>query len=92
MDLITHLPLSNGFDAVFTIVDRFSKHVTFVLCSTSSTALDLAPYFMTILCASLVYLLRLSVIGTAGFYPCFGSHLWACFSVNWPSLLLSPID
>ena len=42
MDLITHLPHSCGHDAVFTIVDRFSKYVTFVPCSTSSTALDLA--------------------------------------------------
>ena len=46
MDLITHLLLSNGFDAVLlTIVDRFSKYVTFVPCSTSSTALDLASLF-----------------------------------------------
>ena len=42
MDLITHLPLSNGFDAVFIIADAFSNYVTFVPCSTSSTALDLA--------------------------------------------------
>ena len=39
---------------------------------------------MTILCASLVCLLRLLEIGTPGFYPPFGSHLWACFSINWP--------
>ena len=45
MDLITHFPLSNGFDTVFTIVDRFSKDVTFVPCSTSSTAMDLASLF-----------------------------------------------
>ena len=45
MDLITQLPLSNSFDAVFTIVDRFSKYFTFVLWSTSSTALDLASLF-----------------------------------------------
>ena len=42
---ITHLPLSNGFDEVFTIVDRFSKFVTFVPYSKSSTALDLASLF-----------------------------------------------
>ena len=42
MDLITHFPLSNGFEAVFTIVDRFYKYVTFVLCSISSIALDIA--------------------------------------------------
>lgn len=45
MDLITHLPQSSGSDAVFTIVDRFSKYVTFVPCSTSSSALDLAQLF-----------------------------------------------
>ena len=45
MDLIMHLPLSNGFDAVFTIANRFSKYVIFVPCSKSSTALDLASLF-----------------------------------------------
>ena len=45
MDLITHLPLANGFDVVFTIANRFSKYVTFVPCSTSSTALDLVSLF-----------------------------------------------
>ena len=42
MDLITHFPHSCGHDAIFTIVDRFSKYVIFVPYSTSSTALDLA--------------------------------------------------
>ena len=45
MDLIAHLPLFNRFDAVFTMVDRFSKYVTFVPCSTSSSALNLASLF-----------------------------------------------
>jgi hypothetical protein len=30
MDFITHLPTSDGFDAIFSIVDRFSKFVRFV--------------------------------------------------------------
>ena len=86
MDLITHFPLSNGFDSVFTIVDRFSKYITFVPCSTSSTALDLAYLFYdNIVCK--FGMLKLKVTRTAGFYPCFGSHLWAYFNVNWPSLL-----
>ena len=42
MDLITHPPYSRGHDAIFTIVDHFSKYITFVPCSTLSTALDLA--------------------------------------------------
>ena len=45
MDLITHLPLSNGLDVVFTILDRFFKYDTFEPCFTSSTALDLASLF-----------------------------------------------
>ena len=45
MDFITYFPLSNGFDAVFTIFDRFSKYVTFVPWSTSSTALELTSLF-----------------------------------------------
>ena len=42
MDLITHLPHYCWHDAVFIIVDWFSKYVTFVPCFISSTALDLA--------------------------------------------------
>ena len=42
MDLITHLPTSEGFDSVFTIVDRFSKYVTFILCKATCTAPGLA--------------------------------------------------
>ena len=45
MDLIIQLPLSNGFNAVFTIISRFSKYITFVPCSISSAALDLASLF-----------------------------------------------
>ena len=45
MDLITHLPLSSGYDAIFTVVDRFSKYVTFLPCHTSATAVDLAKLF-----------------------------------------------
>ena len=45
------------------------------------------PYFMTTLCASLLCLIRLLVTGKADFYPTFGSHSWACLSVDWPSLL-----
>jgi hypothetical protein len=30
MDFVTHLPLSDGYDSIFTIVDRFSKFVRFI--------------------------------------------------------------
>ena len=46
MDLITHLPLTaKNHDAVFTIVDRFSKFVTFVPCRTEVNAPGLAVLF-----------------------------------------------
>ena len=45
MDLITHLPTSEGFDSVFAIVDRLSKYVTFIPCKATCTALDLARIF-----------------------------------------------
>ena len=45
MDLITHLPTSEGFDLVFTIVDRFSQYVTFIPCKATCTAPDLARMF-----------------------------------------------
>ena len=46
MDLITSLPFSSsGFDAVFTVVDRFSKLVTFIPTNTSVDAPGLAKLF-----------------------------------------------
>ena len=30
MDFITHLPNSDGYDGIFSIVDRFSKYVKFI--------------------------------------------------------------
>ena len=45
MDFITYVLCSCGLDAVFTIVDHFSKYVAFVSCSTSSLVLDVAYLF-----------------------------------------------
>ena len=45
MNLITHLPTFEGFNLVFTIVDRFSKYLTFIPCKATCTALDLARMF-----------------------------------------------
>ena len=45
MDLITHLPTFEGFDLVFTIVDRFSKYVTFIPCKATWKAPELARMF-----------------------------------------------
>ena len=45
MDLITHLPTFEVFDLVFTIIDRFSKYVTFVPCKATCTTPDLVEMF-----------------------------------------------
>ena len=45
MDLITHLLTSKGFDSIFTIIDRFSKYITFIPCKAIFTALELARLF-----------------------------------------------
>ena len=39
------LPASNGFDAIFTVVDRFSRFVKFVPCHSTCTAADVADLF-----------------------------------------------
>jgi hypothetical protein len=42
MDFITSLPLSNNYDGIFTIVDRFSKYVRFIPYHTTADALTIA--------------------------------------------------
>ena len=38
MDLIVELPLSNGFNAILVIVDRFTKHAYFIPTYTELSA------------------------------------------------------
>ena len=43
MDLIAHLPTTDaGFDSLYTVVDRLSKYVYFMLYSATVSANDLA--------------------------------------------------
>ncbi|MBW0472737.1 hypothetical protein O181_012452 [Austropuccinia psidii MF-1] len=46
MDFITQLPLSNSFDSILVIVDRFSKMAVFIPRMSSITSLDLAHLFI----------------------------------------------
>ncbi|MBW0474376.1 hypothetical protein O181_014091 [Austropuccinia psidii MF-1] len=46
MDFITQLPLSNSFDSILVIVDRFSKMAVFIPTMSSITSLDLANFFI----------------------------------------------
>ncbi|MBW0557420.1 hypothetical protein O181_097135 [Austropuccinia psidii MF-1] len=46
IDFITQLPLSNSFDSILVIVDRFSKMAVFIPTMSSITSLDLAHLFI----------------------------------------------
>ncbi|KAG8703852.1 hypothetical protein FRC09_003909 [Ceratobasidium sp. 395] len=45
-DLIVQLPESEGFDAIFTVVDRLSKMVHFIPTTSNATAVDVANLFV----------------------------------------------
>jgi hypothetical protein len=45
-DFTTDLPLSNGFDSILVVVDRFSKEVEFISCNKTTTALDTARLYL----------------------------------------------
>ena len=45
-DFITDLPLSNGFDSILTIIDRFSKETEFIPCNKTATALDTTKLYL----------------------------------------------
>ena len=46
MDFIVNLPWSNGFNAIFVIVDRLSKQGMFIPCTTGLTAKEFAELFV----------------------------------------------
>ena len=45
-DFITDLPLSNSFDSILTVVDRFSKETEFIPCNKTVTALDTTKLYL----------------------------------------------
>ena len=46
MDFISQLPLSNGYDSILVVVDRFSKMSLFIKTYTTASAQDLAKLFV----------------------------------------------
>ena len=46
MDFISQLPISNGYDSILVIVDRFSKMAIFIRSLSTATSLDLATTFI----------------------------------------------
>ena len=45
-DFITDLLLSNSFDSILTVIDRFSKETEFIPCNKTATALDTAKLYL----------------------------------------------
>ncbi|MBW0567393.1 hypothetical protein O181_107108 [Austropuccinia psidii MF-1] len=72
MDLITQLPLSNSFDSILVIVDRFSKMAVFVPTMSSITSLYLAHLFIKNIFSK--YGLPSSIFSDRG--PLFVSSFW----------------
>ena len=73
MDLVLSLPKTyHVYDSVLTVVNQFSKLVTFVPCMTSSTAADIAQLFFTMWCTSLECQKKLSAIAKLVLFVSFG--------------------
>ena len=82
MDLITDLPTTEGFESIFTIIDRFSKYVIFIFCKATFTACDLARLFYEqIFCK--FGMPKKIVTGIVGFCPSSGRPSYASYSVPW---------
>ena len=46
MDFVTHLLVSTrGYDAIFSIIDRFSRYCRFIPCHTAMSAVECADLF-----------------------------------------------
>ena len=80
MDFITYLPSSEGFDLIFTIVDRFPKCVTFISNKVTCTALDLARRFYKQISCKFGMPKK---IGIVGFYPSSGRPSCASYNLLW---------
>ncbi|MBW0469559.1 hypothetical protein O181_009274 [Austropuccinia psidii MF-1] len=72
MDFITQLPLSNSFDTILVIVDRFSKMVVFIPTMSSITLLYLAHLFIKNIFSK--HGLPSRIVGDRG--PLFVSSFW----------------
>ena len=46
VDFTTDLPLSNGYDSILVVIDRFSKEVEFIPMTKTVTALETAKLYL----------------------------------------------
>ncbi|MBW0562445.1 hypothetical protein O181_102160 [Austropuccinia psidii MF-1] len=72
IDFITQLPLSNPFNSILVIVDRFSKMVVFIPKMSSTTSLDLAQSSSRISFQRMAFLQAFSVIEVHLLFLIFG--------------------
>ncbi|MBW0542635.1 hypothetical protein O181_082350 [Austropuccinia psidii MF-1] len=69
MNFITQLPLSNNFDSILVVVDRFSKMAIFIPAYGGITALDLAQIFISHVFSKHGLPLRISRDLSTAFHP-----------------------
>ncbi len=74
MDLIVQLPESNGYNAIFVVVDRFTKMTECVPTRTDVTAKELATLFVNEIVFSRGHGVPKSIISDRD--PRFLSDLW----------------
>ena len=72
MDFVVGLPESDGFDAIWVVVDRLSKQRHFVPCTSTITAEGLVQLFLDHVFK--LHGLPTSIISDRG--PQFASHFW----------------
>ena len=73
MDFITDLPLSNGFDSILVVVDRFTKMAHFIACNKAISAKETANHILQQVVK--LYGLPKDIISDRG--PQFASKFWA---------------
>jgi hypothetical protein len=72
MDFITDLPITDNCNAIWVVVDKFSKMAHFIPCNKSCTTMDLANMFIFHICR--IHGLPNNIISDRG--PQFASQLW----------------
>ena len=77
VDFIVELPLSNGFDAVMVVVDRFTKMSYFIPCNTTITSVQTARLFVDRIFA--LHGIPLEIVSDRG--PQFTAQFWEKFTL-----------
>lgn len=75
MDYIVDLPVSNGYDSIFVVVDRFTKQAHFIRAHKDDTAPTLAKHFLENIFR--LHGLPTDIVSDRG--STFNSHFWRAF-------------